>query len=59
MIPTTPIRLPYKSLWIFWLQLRRFARETMIGAGVISPEDITFVHPAGSVEEAMSFIRPR
>jgi uncharacterized protein (TIGR00730 family) len=41
----------------FWLQLRKFARETMIGAGVISPEDIRFVHPVESVEEAMSLIR--
>ena len=40
----------------FWLQLRKFARETMIGAGVISPEDIAFVHPTESVEEAMSFL---
>lgn len=40
----------------FWLQLRRFARETMIGEGVISPEDIAFVHPAESVEEAMSYL---
>ena len=43
----------------FWHQLRRFARETMIGAGVISPEDITFVHPVETIDEAMSFIRPR
>ena len=43
----------------FCLQLRKFARETMIGAGVISPEDIRFVHPVESVEEAMSFIRSR
>ena len=43
----------------FWLQLRKFARETMIGAGVISPEDIKLVHPAESVEEAMSFIESR
>lgn len=43
----------------FWLQLRKFARETMIGAGVISPEDIKFVHPAETVEEAMSFIESR
>ena len=43
----------------FWHQLRRFARETMIGAGVIGPEDIAFVHPVESIEEAMSIIRPR
>ena len=40
----------------FWLQLRRFARETMIGEGVISAEDIAFVHPTDSVEEAMSYL---
>ena len=42
----------------FWLELRKFARETMIGAGVISPEDIAFVHPTDSVEEAMGYLRP-
>ena len=40
----------------FWLQLRKFARETMIGAGVISPTDITFVHPVESVAEAMTYL---
>ena len=40
----------------FWLELRKFARETMIGAGVISAEDIAFVHPTDSVEEAMSYL---
>ncbi|NIL94147.1 MAG: TIGR00730 family Rossman fold protein [Woeseiaceae bacterium] len=40
----------------FWTQLRKFARETMLAHGVISPEDIAFVHPAESVEEAMQFI---
>ena len=42
----------------FWHQLRKFARETMIGAGVISPEDIAFVHPVESVDEAMSYLTP-
>jgi len=42
----------------FWLQLRKFARETMIGEGVISPEDIAFIHPTESVAEAMSFLPP-
>jgi uncharacterized protein (TIGR00730 family) len=42
----------------FWTQLRKFARETMIGEGVISPEDIAFVHPTESVDEAMSFVPP-
>jgi uncharacterized protein (TIGR00730 family) len=42
----------------FWTQLRKFARETMISEGVISPEDIAFIHPTESVEEAMSFVPP-
>ncbi|KPK34981.1 MAG: hypothetical protein AMJ66_02455 [Betaproteobacteria bacterium SG8_40] len=40
----------------FWTQLRKFARETMLTKGVISPEDIAFIHPAENVEEALSFI---
>jgi uncharacterized protein (TIGR00730 family) len=43
----------------FWYDLRKFARETLIVEGVIDPEDIKFVHPVESVEEAMSFIEPR
>ena len=43
----------------FWYDLRKFARETLISEGVIDPEDIKFVHPVESVEEAMSFIEPR
>jgi hypothetical protein len=39
--------------------LRKFARETLIVEGVIDPEDIKFVHPVESVEEAMSFLEPR
>ena len=42
----------------FWTQLRKFARETMIGEGVISPEDIAFIHPVESVEEAVNFLPP-
>ena len=42
----------------FWMQLRKFARETMIGEGVISAEDIAFVHPVESVEEAISYLPP-
>lgn len=41
----------------FWLKLREFARETLLGAGVISAEDIAFVHPADSVEQALEIIR--
>jgi uncharacterized protein (TIGR00730 family) len=43
----------------FWFDLRKFARETLIVEGVIDPEDIKFVHPVESVEEAMSFLEPR
>jgi len=43
----------------FWYDLRKFARETLIVEGVIDPEDIKYVHPVESVEEAMSFIEPR
>ena len=41
----------------FWTQLRRFARETMLNAGVISEQDIAFVHPVETVEEAMAVIK--
>ncbi len=52
-------RFPIVGLGLqFWTQLRKFARETMLTEGVISPEDIAFVHPAKSVEEAMQFIPP-
>ena len=43
----------------FWMQLRKFARETMIGEGVISAEDIAFIHPTESVAEAMSYLPPQ
>ena len=43
----------------FWYDLRKFARETLIVEGVIDPEDIKFVHPVESVEEAMSVLEPR
>ena len=41
----------------FWYQLRKFARETMLTSGVISEEDIAFVHPVSSVEEALRVIK--
>jgi uncharacterized protein (TIGR00730 family) len=40
----------------FWAQLRRFIRETMLARGVISIDDLRFIHPAQSVEEAMHYI---
>jgi predicted Rossmann-fold nucleotide-binding protein len=42
----------------FWTQLRKFARETMLKKGVISEEDISFVHPVDSVDEALQYLRP-
>ena len=42
----------------FWTQLRKFARETMLKKGVISEEDLAFVQPVDSVEEALEYIRP-
>src|SRR5210317_198189 len=43
----------------FWSQLRKFARETMLSYGVISEEDIAFVHPVASVDEALKIIMQR
>ena len=40
----------------FWTQLRTFARQTMLTQGVISEDDIAFVHPAESIEEALQYI---
>lgn len=41
----------------FWLQLRQFARETMLREGVISEADIDYIRPAATVEEALRLIR--
>jgi uncharacterized protein (TIGR00730 family) len=41
----------------FWTDLRKFARQTMLTKGVISEDDLTFVHPVNSVAEAMRFIQ--
>ena len=38
-------------------QLRQFARETLLTSGVISEDDIAFVHPVSNVDEALQFIR--
>ena len=40
----------------FWTQLRQFIRETMLEKGVIDEEDISFIHPVDSIEEALEFI---
>ena len=50
-------RFPIVGLGLdFWTQLRKFARETMLTQGVISEDDIAFIHPSASVEEALKFI---
>ena len=41
----------------FWYQLRKFARETMLASGVISEDDIAFVHPVANIDEALQFIQ--
>jgi uncharacterized protein (TIGR00730 family) len=41
----------------FWHELRKFARETMLTSGVINEDDIAFVHPVASIDEALQFIR--
>jgi len=43
----------------FWTQLRKFARETMLETGVISEDDIAFIHPVESVAEALQIIQSR
>lgn len=51
-------RFPIVGLGLdFWAQLRKFARETMLTSGVISEDDISFVHPVETVEDAISVIR--
>jgi uncharacterized protein (TIGR00730 family) len=41
----------------FWEQLRAFARDTMLKAGVISPGDAEFIHDARTVADALTIIR--
>ncbi len=41
----------------FWTDLRKFLRGTMLKQGVISEDDLTFVHPVDSVDEAMRHIK--
>ncbi|MGD2074704.1 MAG: TIGR00730 family Rossman fold protein [Gammaproteobacteria bacterium] len=43
----------------FWGHLGDFMRETMLTAGVISPEDAEFIHPAESAAEAVQIIQDR
>jgi len=41
----------------FWQHLRNFARETMLNEGVISPEDLGFIHNAATPDEALQIIQ--
>ena len=41
----------------FWGHLGDFMRNTMLPAGVISPQDVDFIHPAETAEEAIEFIQ--
>jgi uncharacterized protein (TIGR00730 family) len=43
----------------FWNQLRAFAADTMLKQGVISAEDVGFIHDVPSVEEALKIIEQR
>jgi len=43
----------------FWGQLGEFMRNTMLPAGVISPQDVEFIHPAESAGEAIDIITNR
>jgi predicted Rossmann-fold nucleotide-binding protein len=43
----------------FWNQLYGFARETMLKEGVISMDEIQFIHDAKTVEEALRIIQQR
>lgn len=41
----------------FWAEFRKFARETMLTSGVITEDDIGFVYPVATVDEAIAVIR--
>jgi uncharacterized protein (TIGR00730 family) len=43
----------------FWVQLRRFAQDTMLNEGVISPEDLDLIHKATTPDEALQIIQGR
>ena len=43
----------------FWSQLYGFARETMLKEGVISRDEVEFIHDAQTVEEALRIITER
>ena len=41
----------------YWAQFRKFLRGAMLDYGVISEEDLAFVYPAETIEEALEVIR--
>lgn len=41
----------------FWEHIRGFASEAMLKEGTISPEDLDFIHAAGTAEEALKIIQ--
>ena len=41
----------------FWAQFRKFLRGAMLDYGVITEEDLSVVHPAETIEEALEVIR--
>jgi len=43
----------------FWTQLRAFARDVMLKEGVISMQDVEFIHDVATPEEALAIIQQR
>jgi len=43
----------------FWTQLRTFARDVMLKEGVISLQDVDFIHDVATPEEALALIQQR
>ena len=51
-------RVPIVGMGIdFWDHLRTFFRGTMLKQGVISEQDLSFIHPAEDVEQALRLIQ--
>jgi len=43
----------------FWTELRAFARDVMLKEGVISMQDVEFIHDVATPEEALAIIQQR
>jgi len=53
-------RFPIISMgWDFWTELRAFARDVMLKEGVISMQDVDFIHDVATPEEALAIIQQR